>query len=826
MSPRAAKTRKREKRTVREIFSSSAATRVLICLLGVAVIMALFEAAIVPMRYNLTVGMVPTSTIAATKDVVDELSTQKKRDEAAAQVTPTYRFQEGVTETVMNDFDQIFAQLRTARQYAATLPDYSSLRVFSRDELEYARSLITLVSLSDYQLTSLMRSTQAELEEAYTLVFAALQSTMQGHVTEGQESNAVYNIRQIVNYRVSIPLGQNVVPAVLNACIRANMLIDQEATDAARETAREGVEPVVYKQGQNIVVRGEGRITANQLAMLSTLGLLSNGEADMTIYMGAAVLVVVVMAGMLLLLRHFPHVHVMDDNGRLLLMLTVMAMSLSVCVLGRLANSYFAPTMMCALLVTALLGLAPGVVCNAALTILVAALAAGGSEEYAEKMALLLASGLLSGTAAAMVMYHKGTRLWVLVSGLVGTAVDFVAIMALGLMTNNELSGSLVIAAWRAGGSAVGTLLCIAVQPLLEMIFNLPTPMKLMELSNPNQPLLQRLLLEAPGTYHHSTIVSNLAEAAAQAIGANALLARVGGYYHDIGKLKRPTYFTENQMGGVNVHEHTDPYVSAAIITSHTRDGVALAKAYRLPTAVQDIIAQHHGNTPVMYFYHKALQMAGGNPVDIENFRYDGNPPKTKEGAIVMVCDTIEAAVRTMKNPTMDGIEEFIVKLVRGKLEDGQLNDCPLTLRDIDQICAAATQVLAGVFHERIEYPDMDDIKLRAARAAKTDLAVEEANIEAENAVSFVEPEAGAAPTVELTAPKAPQRVEIETGAELEEVQPLMAAKPVPIDELVVIEPLPTKEMERELMAKMEGQIPLDEEEREKERVTQPEDMT
>lgn len=826
MSPRAAKAGKREKRTLKEFFGSSAATRALICLLGAAVIMALFEAAIVPMRYNLTVGMVPTSTIAATKDVVDELSTQKKREEAAAQVTPTYRFQEGVTETVMNDFDQIFAQLRTARQYAATLPDYSSVRVFTKDELEYAHSLITLVKLSDYQLTSLMRSGQEELEEAYTLLYAALQSTMQGHVTEGQENTAVYNIRQIVNYRVSIPLGQNVVPAVLNACIRANMLIDQEATEAAREAAREAVEPVVYKQGQNIVVRGEGRITANQLAMLSTLGLLSNGEADMTIYVGAAVLVVVVMTGMLLLFRHFPHVHVMDDNGRLLLMLTTMAMSLSVCVLGRLANSYFAPTMMCALLVTALLGLAPGMVCNAALTILVAALAAGGSEEYAEKMALLLASGLLSGTAGAMVMYHKGTRLWVLVSGLVGAAVDFAAIMALGLMTNNELSGAVTIAAWRVGGCTVGTLLCIAVQPLLEMIFNLPTPMKLMELSNPNQPLLRRLLLEAPGTYHHSTIVSNLAEAAAQAIGANALLARVGGYYHDIGKLKRPTYFTENQMGGVNVHEHTDPYVSAAIITSHTRDGVALAKAYRLPAAVQDIIAQHHGNTPVMYFYHKALQMAGGNPVNIEYFRYDGNPPKTREGAIVMVCDTIEAAVRTMKNPTMDGIEEFIVKLVRGKLEDGQLNDCPLTLRDIDRICAAATQVLAGVFHERIEYPDMDDIKRRAARAAKTDLAVEEANIEAENAVAFVEPEAGSAPTVELTAPKAPQRVEIETGTKIEEVQPLMAAKPVPIDELVVIEPMPTKEMERELMAKMEGQIPLDGEEREKERVIQPEDMT
>ena len=821
MSPR--KAGKNGKRTVRDYFRSSFVTRALICLLGVAVIMILFEAAIVPMRYNLEVGMVPNSTIAATKDVVDELSTQQKREEAAAQVTPTYRFQEGVTETVMHHFDQIFAQLRTVRQYAAMLPDVSVMRVYSREELEYAHNLLTLITLSDYQLTSLMRSSQEELEEAYTLLYAALQSTMQGHVTQGQESNAVYNIRQIVNYRVSIPLGQNVVPAVLTACIQANMIIDQEATEAAREAAREAVEPVVYKQGQNIVVRGEGRITANQLAMLSTLGLLSGGEADMSIYLGAALLVILVLAGILLLLRHFSALHVIDDNGRLMLMLTILAMSLSMSVLARLANSYLAPTMMCALLVTALLGLTPGVVCNAGITILVAALAAGGSEEYAEKMALLLVSGLLAGTTAAMVMHHKGTRLWVLVSGLAGGVVDFAAIMAMGLMTSSELSGSLTIAAWRAGGAVLGTLLCIALQPLLEMIFNLPTPMKLMELSNPNQPLLRRLLLEAPGTYHHSTIVSNLAEAAAQAIGANALLARVGGYYHDIGKLKRPSYFTENQMGGVNAHEHTDPYVSAAIITSHTQDGVALAKAYRLPQAVQNIIAEHHGNTPVMYFYHKALQMANGNPVDIESFRYDGYPPRTKESAIVMVCDTIEAAVRTMKNPTMDGIEEFIVKLVRGKLEDGQLSDCPLTLRDIDRICAAATQVLAGVFHERIEYPDMDDIN---ARTAEPDLAVEEANIEAENAVTFVEPADGEAPAVELTAPKPAQKVEPEAAQELLPIEPPAVTKPVLVDELVTIEPLPTKEMEQELMAKMEGQLPLNEEERESGRVDQPEDMT
>ena len=801
MSAKPGKTAKKKKLSLREYLRSSAALRVLICVIAIVAVTAVFEAAIVPMRYSLEIGMVPTSTIAATKDVVDELSTEQRRAEAAAMVMPTYRYQEGVTEEVFSDFEQIISEMRAVVQYCSMLPNISSTRVFTKEEMQYCRDQLTMVHFSDYQLTCLMRTTRDEMEEAYGALNAALQSTMQGNVTQGQELTAVYNIRQIVNYRISIPLGQNVVPTVLNACIKANMVIDQEATDAAREAAREAVEPVVYKQGQNIVVRGEGRITANQLAMLSTLGLLSSGEVDMNIYAGSALLVVLVMVGMLLLLRWYPHSHVMNDTDRLLLMFTVFLVSLALCVLARLINAYLVTIVLCALLMTALLGLAPGVICTAALSVLVAALAAGGSEEYTEKAVVILITGLLSGTASALMMNHRGSRLWVLVSGLCGCAVNFAAIMAIGLMTNNELTRSLTNSLWLMGGTMIGTLLCIGLQPLLEMIFNLPTPMKLMELSNPNQPLLRRLLLEAPGTYHHVTIVASLAEAAAEAIGANPLLARVGGYYHDIGKLKRPSYFTENQLGGVNAHDHTDPYVSAAIITSHTRDGVALAKAYRLPDAIQNIIAEHHGNTPVWFFYHKALQMADGNPVDINTFRYDGHPPTTKESAIVMICDTIEAAVRTMKNPTTEGIEEFIVKLVRGKLEDGQLNDCPLTLQDIDRICAAATQVLVGVFHERIEYPDLDVTKLKAQQA---DLAVEEAEIEAEDSVTIPAPQGGKMPKVELTVQKPAPMVSPVQPQELVEVEPMAAARPVPVEDLVAIEPMPTKEMEAELLAKAE----------------------
>ena len=275
-------------------------------------------------------------------------------------------------------------------------------------------------------------------------------------------------------------------------------------------------------------------------------------------------------------------------------------------------------------------------------------------------------------------------------------------------------------------------VLCIALDALMEAVFRLATPAKLLELSNPNQPILRRLMIEASGTYHHSIIVANLAEAAAETVGANPLLCRAGAYYHDIGKLKRPMYFKENQLGE-NPHEHTNPYISAAIVTAHTRDGVMLAQQYHLPQEIQDIIIEHHGDTPVMYFYHKALKQADGQAVDIADFRYDGRRPQSKESAIIMLADTVEAAVRSMPDPTPKAIEEFIAKLVRGKIDDGQLNDAPLTLQDISKICRAFTTVLKGVFHERIEYPSISPAAAArlAAHQPKGEEGREESQVEA-----------------------------------------------------------------------------------------------
>ena len=677
----------------------------LIFILGFIVIFSLFSITITPVRYNISIGMVPTHTITANRDVVDEVTTESMRAAAANAVQPTYISVEGVMEEVLSHFNQIYNQLDAAIQYSETLEDYSPTRRYSAEELEYARSIITSLNLMDYQLRTLLNTTRADLATMYSTLYDAIQNTMSSYVIEGSEYSAISNIMQIVGYRVDTNLLQNIVQPVLNEVIQPNIIVDQEATDAARQQARDAVEPVIYKQGQNIVVKGEGRVERYQYEMLSALGLLSGASINMSIYLGAALFVMLVYCAAMLLLRILCP-EIVRDIKRLLLLFVILILSLGLCILARMINSYLAPVAMTALLISAMLGLKAGIICNAMMALLVSALTAGGNTTYTAEMVLLLSCSLCAGTVGAMIVYQHSNRLRVITAGIAAGASSFCIIMALDLMTSSTMDVSLRNALWGLASGAISGALSIAVQPLLELIFNLPTPTKLMELSNPNHPLLRRLLLEAPGTYHHSIVVSSLAEAAAEAIGANPLLARVGGYYHDVGKLRRPQYFKENQLGGENKLTETDPYTAAQIVISHTRDGATLARNYHLPREVLRIIQEHHGNTPVMYFYAAAVKQANGQEVDPAYFRYDANPPSTKEGAIVLLCDTIEAAVRSMQSPTPEAIEDFIIKLVRGKLQDGQLSNSPLTLKDIDDICHACATVLNGVFHERIEYPD------------------------------------------------------------------------------------------------------------------------
>lgn len=257
---------------------------------------------------------------------------------------------------------------------------------------------------------------------------------------------------------------------------------------------------------------------------------------------------------------------------------------------------------------------------------------------------------------------------------------------------------------WGLVSGFFSTIIVLATLPYLETFFSRTTNIKLLELADFNRPLLKKLMIEAPGTYHHSLIVASLAEQAAEAIGANSLLARVGAYYHDIGKLSKPEYFIENQQTLGNPHDPLTPTMSSLVVISHVKEGVALALSRNLDKVIIDCIEQHHGTSVIHYFYHRALeQKAEAKP---ESFRYPGPMPKSKETAILMLADSVEAASRAMEEPSPSRLKDMVEKIINNKFTDGQFSECPITLHDLSSIAESLVTTLNGIFHVRIEYKE------------------------------------------------------------------------------------------------------------------------
>ena len=689
--------------------------RVLLTIIAAgSIICVCFFAVCTPKKYDLRVGSIAHETINATKDVIDTVATEEKKNTVAAAVEATYRFQEGVKENVLSSIASYFSQLRTIQQYGATLMDQEgrSDSSFTDEEIEYAQSLSRDLNLTRNQVVTLLRTKTDAFEDMVITVTTAVSSSLNTTIREGQVSQSIQTILQIVGYRVDISLTQNILPTLLRSCIQPNMIIDQEATSEARQKAMDAVEPVVYLQGQNIIREGD-RITRSQLEMLRTLGLLQEATYHYSIYIGAGLLVTVALICLVFTLLLLSD-SLMQDPRKMTVLLLILCICIALVTLVHLIpNVYLIPVALGPILAAVLLGHVAGISLVLPLGLLYAGMLTGNSVTSFQDAVIIFCSASVSSIAAIQFLRGHPQRIRVLLSGVISAISGMMVLFIFSLLISDESKNFSQMLPWTALGGLLSGVLAIALQPVFEATFHLATPSRLLEMTNPNQPLMRRLMIEAPGTYHHSIIVANLAEAAAQRIHANPYLARAGAYYHDIGKLQRPSYFKENQMGE-NPHEKTDPYISAAILISHTRDGMLIAQKEHFPPEVISIIVQHHGVTPVMYFYHKALQMSDGKPVDINDFRYSGPKPRTKEAAIVMLADTIEAAVRTMKDPTPKAINQFIERLVRGKLEDGQLSDCPLSLRDIDEICDAFSGILKGVYHERIEYPTVDRTRIAA----------------------------------------------------------------------------------------------------------------
>lgn len=689
---------------------TTSAHAAMIIAVGFLILCVILFTTIAPRRYTLTVGSISHQTITATQSVVDEITTEEKKKAAAANVEPTYHLDESVAIRVMDNLKSLFDELSKVQQYGLTIQEVDKegneiSKTFSNSEIEYALKLVTKIVLTRYQATVLMSVSSEDFDIMVTNVTRAVQNALNSGIREGKVSDAISTVQQIVGYSVDLSLMQVVVPTVLRTCIEPNMVIDQVATEQARQKAMENVENIMYLQGQNIIREGEV-VTSSQYAMVKALGLLEDDTHDYSSYFGVAIFLSFGFF-VLVVLIHIFRPMILHDVRFLSVEIAVIVITMLLTALSiKLIDPYLALLPLGSILTGALLGWRAAMPASVSMAIINCSLSAGSTAITLNEMMTVSVMSLVALTVSTLYLRGKGGRLRPLICGVLIGITNMVLMLAIGLMSGSRLNEFLEHALWSGLSGVLSGMLSIGLQPLFESAYNLATPAKLLELGNPNHPLLRRLLMEAPGTYHHSIIVANLAEAAAEKIGANALLARTGAYFHDVGKLKRPSYFKENQQG-INPLDQTDPYVSAAIVTTHTRDGLQLAQKYHLPPEIQDIIIQHHGDTPVMFFYHRALEQAGGREVDIADFRYDGTRPTTKEAAIVMVADTIEAAVRSMKDPSPKEIREFIQKLIQGKLQDGQLNNSPITLRDIEDICDAFCTVLNGVFHERIEYPDV-----------------------------------------------------------------------------------------------------------------------
>jgi putative nucleotidyltransferase with HDIG domain len=315
---------------------------------------------------------------------------------------------------------------------------------------------------------------------------------------------------------------------------------------------------------------------------------------------------------------------------------------------------------------------------------------------------------LVSGVAASFVLRGAQKRMDLIRAGLIIAAANCIAMIALLLGRRAAAGAYPGVLFWAAFNGTASGMLVLGFLPPLEHALNAATAFRLIELSDLNAPILRRLFTAAPGTYSHSIMVANLAEAACQDIGANALLARVGAYYHDLGKMENPEYFVENQTD-YNRHDDIAPRLSATVIRSHVKFGLEKARQLGLPREVIDIIGEHHGNSVITWFYNKALKQEGADgksPVNMEDFTYPGTPPRSRESAVVMLADMTEAAVRTLDKPTVARLEKFIQELINAKVEHGQLARSELTFKDLETIKNAFVRVLVGYYHSRIEYPN------------------------------------------------------------------------------------------------------------------------
>ena len=659
-------------------------------------------------RETVQVGSVATKRYVAPEDTVDEAATEKLREAAANSVGPIYKTDTTVMDKNVTMVEGVFQELDTV---LAGLPEgesfYNAVQEISL-ELPVVlsnRQLMAYENLTAEQRKAFANDCVSVLKEIYDKGVTA------DGLTEAKASGLGY----LQELAWSSDL-KTLAGVILSAAVEPNLIVDEAAVEAAKEEKRAEVDEVLIRKNQKIVDEGE-IITQEIYDKLVALNLVSETglEGSLMPMLGSLVITGMLFAALYLFFRWGKGNILLKPNEIRMLFTIYMMMVLLIRILANLTIFTIVPVGLFAMLVSLLVGRRMALWLNA-LFCIIGCFIFNGDVQF-------LMYALISGTFAALIIQKTDKRSHLIPAALGMAAVDFVTTISLGFFFGEGYSAELLL---QSGIGAVTGLLSMIVAvgslPFWENMFEANTPLRLMELTNPNNELLRKLMIEAPGTYHHSLIMANLAETAVYDIGGNTALARAGAYYHDVGKLRYPQFFAENQSGH-NPHDELPPEKSAKIITGHTKGGLELAERYKLPPVVRDMIVEHHGNSLVKFFYFKALKLYGAENVNEADYRYQGRIPSSRESAVVMLADTVEAAVRSMlgHGKTMEEAEAAVKNLMKDKLDDGQLNNSGLTLNELETIRLAFLKVFHGMYHERVSYPEQKEIQEAAKQKADTE---------------------------------------------------------------------------------------------------------
>lgn len=659
--------------------------------IGISIIITyvLLVSAIAPKQYDLKEGDIARADIKAPRDTVNELATQEKIKEATEKIDKAYTLKGEVENDAQKNIDGV---LNKVSNLNVTFED-------EKDKLKEVSKLDSNLSESDYKiLLSLSQESLNEIKfELNDIVKEVYQENIQNDNDQSFKKATDLVEKRIDEMDFSLSI-KKVLKKLVVPYIKPNFIYDKEKTDELIKEVQKNTPKVVIKKNQTIVSEGEP-VTAEQIAILKDLGLLdqNGGNSFFALYTVLAIFTVVIF--------YIQHTYILKKhkevykNTKLIILINIINVSSFVLarVIGEL--SPFAIPLACApILISLLVDYELSLVVCSINVIVIGALV----NFNPQIMILGILNAILGSTGLRKIQQRND----IFYSSIFLMIMSAIITLTTGLLLSNNFKEILIYSGISAIGVVFSAVLAIGILPFLESSFNIVTTLKLLELANPNNPLLKKLLMEAPGTYHHSMLVANLAEMAAEEINANPVVARVGAYFHDVGKLKRPFFFGENQIGRENPHDKINPNLSTLIIISHVKDGVELAKEYNLPDVIKDIIQQHHGTTLVKYFYY-TMKNNAENPDEVkeEDFRYQGPIPSSKEAGIIMLADSVEAAVRSINDPTKGKIEEMVNNIIKDKLNSGQLDNCDLTLKDLEKIRKCFLKALYGIYHQRVEYP-------------------------------------------------------------------------------------------------------------------------